>query len=339
MRALHLLQNADIVFYDELVAPEILARARRDAELVLVGKRKGEPGIGQDEINRRLVDAARAGKQVVRLKGGDPFIFGRGGEELEHLREAGIATFVVPGVTAALGCAAEAGLPLTFRKEASQLSFVTANTADGAQAVDWRGLSDPHTTVVVYMGLSCGAACARRLDRRRPQSGRRRPPCSRAARGPTRKRQLGTLDELPALAASVGEGPGFAGHRRGRRARRRLDRAQGKRFRGGRMTAPAQQKLKIKGPVVVTANRLGDGAVVYRAAVGGWTTRLDAAAVVTTAPDASDLLAAADADGIAAVDPYVAPVALADGRIEPGNLRERIRLGGPTFDLPASFGI
>jgi len=105
------------------------------------------------------------------------------------------------------------------------------------------------------------------------------------------------------------------------------------------MTAPSQQKLKVNGPVVVTANRLADGAVVYRAAVGGWTTRLDAAAVVTTAQDAGELLAAASADGIAAVDAYVAPVALTEGRIAPGNLRERIRVAGPTFDLPVSFGI
>lgn len=206
LRALHLLQNADIVFYDELVTDEILARARRDAELVFVGKRKGEPGIGQDAINRRLVDAAREGKQVVRLKGGDPFIFGRGGEELEHLREAGIATFVVPGVTAALGCAAEAGLPLTFRKEATRLSFVTATTADGAQAVDWRGLTDPHSTLVVYMGLSSAPHVRAGLIR----AGRNaQTPAAVLARGtrPNAKTALGVLDDLPALAASVGEGP------------------------------------------------------------------------------------------------------------------------------------
>ena len=154
LRALHVLQAADVIFYDELVGPEILGRARRDAEWIFVGKRKGEPGIGQDAINRLLVEAAKAGRQVVRLKGGDPFVFGRGGEELEYLQQEGVPALVVPGITAALGCAAEAGLPLTFRKEASRLSLITANVADGAASVDWSGLSDPQTTIVVYMGLS-----------------------------------------------------------------------------------------------------------------------------------------------------------------------------------------
>ena len=105
------------------------------------------------------------------------------------------------------------------------------------------------------------------------------------------------------------------------------------------MTAPSQQKLKIHGPVVVTANRLSDGAVVYRAAIGGWTTRIEDAAVVTSAVVAKDLLTIATADDVGAVGAYVAPVELNGGRIEPGNLRERIRLAGPTFDLPITFGI
>src|SRR5260370_4911188 len=109
LRALQRLQGASVVFYDDLVSEAVLDRARRDAERVFVGKRKGQPGIGQDEINRRLVEAARRGRTVVRLKGGDPFIFGRGGEELEVLRQSNIPTVVVPGITAALGCAAEAG--------------------------------------------------------------------------------------------------------------------------------------------------------------------------------------------------------------------------------------
>jgi uroporphyrin-III C-methyltransferase/precorrin-2 dehydrogenase/sirohydrochlorin ferrochelatase len=206
LRALQVLQNADVLFHDELVTPEILARARRDAERVFVGKRKGEPGIGQDEINRRLAEAARAGKTVVRLKGGDPFIFGRGGEELDYLRQAGVATFVVPGITAALGCAAESDLPLTFRKEATRLTFVAANTADGPEAVNWSGLSDPHTTVVVYMGLSSAAAVRDGLI----GAGRDpRTPVAVLARGtrPDAKAVAGRLADLPALAARVGEGP------------------------------------------------------------------------------------------------------------------------------------
>lgn len=105
------------------------------------------------------------------------------------------------------------------------------------------------------------------------------------------------------------------------------------------MTAPSQQKLKVHGPVVVTANRLSDGAVVYRAAVGGWTTRLEAAQVVTNAQAAKELLAAVTADDLGAVGAYVAPVEVNSDRIEPGNLRERIRVAGPTFDLPVRFGI
>ena len=107
MRALHALSDADILFYDELVTAEVLDRARRGAEQVFVGKRRGELGVAQDEINRRMVQAARAGRRVVRLKGGDPFVFGRGGEELEYLRRAGVPVVVVPGITAALGCAAD----------------------------------------------------------------------------------------------------------------------------------------------------------------------------------------------------------------------------------------
>lgn len=105
------------------------------------------------------------------------------------------------------------------------------------------------------------------------------------------------------------------------------------------MTSPLQQKLKINGPVVITANRLSDGAVVYRTADHGWSTQLDDAVVVTTAPAASELLSAAAADDVSAVGAYVAPVQLTDGRIEPGNLRERIRMQGITFNLPATFGI
>src|SRR6185295_5375822 len=163
LKAFHALQNADVIFYDELVTDEILDRARRDAARIFVGKRPGQPGIGQDEINRRLLDAARKGGNVVRLKGGDPFIFGRGGEELEFLRAAGIPVVIVPGITAALGCAAEAGLPLTYRREASRLTFVTAHRADDASAADWSQLADPQATVVVYMGLSAAAVIRDRL--------------------------------------------------------------------------------------------------------------------------------------------------------------------------------
>jgi uroporphyrin-III C-methyltransferase / precorrin-2 dehydrogenase / sirohydrochlorin ferrochelatase len=206
LRALHLLQNADVVLYDELVTAEILDRARRDAKRIFVGKRRGQPGIGQDEINRRLAELARAGEHVVRLKGGDPFVFGRGGEELEYLRAQGIAVTVVPGITAALGCAAEAGLPLTFRAEATRLTFITANRADEAAQIDWAALADPHMTLVVYMGLASATAVRDGLIAagRDPAT-----PAGVLARGtrPDAQAAVGPLSRLSALAASVGDGP------------------------------------------------------------------------------------------------------------------------------------
>jgi uroporphyrin-III C-methyltransferase/precorrin-2 dehydrogenase/sirohydrochlorin ferrochelatase len=206
LRALHALADADVVLYDELVTAAVLDRARRGAEQVFVGKRRGEAGIGQDEINRRLVAAARAGRRVVRLKGGDPFVFGRGGEELEYLREAGVPVVVVPGITAALGCAAEVGLPLTFRNEAGKLAFITAQRAEDAAAIDWSGLADRQTTVVVYMGLASAAAVRDGLI----AAGRdRATPAAVLARGtrPDSQAAVGCLEELAALAADVGEGP------------------------------------------------------------------------------------------------------------------------------------
>ncbi len=343
LRALQVLQSADVVFYDELVTAEILDRARRDCDRVFVGKRRGQPGIGQDEINRRLVEAARKGLSVVRLKGGDPFIFGRGGEELEYLRDANVPAVVVPGITAALGCAAEAGLPLTFRNEATRLTVITAHRAEDAAAIDWSGLADPQTTVVVYMGLASAAAVRDGLI----GAGRdAATPAAVLARGtrPDAKTVVGRLDDIPALASPGRRGARAACHRAIRCTLRRMARAGGRpqcpEDRDRRMTSPLQQKLKITGPVVVTANRLDDGAVVYRTSDGRWATHLDQAAVVSTAPAAGELLAAAMADDTGAVGAYVAPVHLnADGTARPGNLREVIRHAGPTIDLPVTFGI
>src|SRR5258707_3158202 len=154
IKALRALQDADIVFYDELVSPEILDRARRDASRVPVGRRVGKPGIGQDAINRLLIEAARSGQRAVRLKGGDSFVFGRGGEEVEALRAAGIAYSVIPGITAGLGASAQFEVPLTFRNEALRITFLTAHKAEDAEAVDWSALTDAKMTVVVYMGMT-----------------------------------------------------------------------------------------------------------------------------------------------------------------------------------------
>jgi uroporphyrin-III C-methyltransferase / precorrin-2 dehydrogenase / sirohydrochlorin ferrochelatase len=158
LRALQLLQQADVILYDRLVSPQVLERARRDAELIFVGKTPGELGDRQEHIHELLLRHARAGKRVARLKGGDPFVFGRGGEELEALAAHEIPCTVVPGITAALGAAAGAMLPLTHRRLAHSVTFVNGHQAESDQEAggaprDWRFFADPRHTIVFYMGL------------------------------------------------------------------------------------------------------------------------------------------------------------------------------------------
>lgn len=205
LKALRAISDADVIFYDDLVTEGVLDRVRRDAERVFVGKRRGRPGIGQEEINRLVLDAARTGKRVVRLKGGDPFVFGRGGEELEYLRAEGVRVTVVPGISAALGCAAEAELPLTLRNVATKLTMLTAHRVEQGD-VDWPSLAAPDTTLVIYMGLAVAASIRDGLMRagRDPAT-----PVAILARG-TRadsKSVAGRLDTLPALAAAITDGP------------------------------------------------------------------------------------------------------------------------------------
>jgi uroporphyrin-III C-methyltransferase / precorrin-2 dehydrogenase / sirohydrochlorin ferrochelatase len=154
LRALRALQNADVILYDRLVSVEVLDLARRDAERIYVGKAAGATHVSQDEINALLVKLAKEGRRVCRLKGGDPFIFGRGGEELEALAAAGVRFEVVPGVTAAAGCAAYAGIPLTHRDHAQALTFVTGHCKGETSHIDWEMLARPAQTAVFYMGLS-----------------------------------------------------------------------------------------------------------------------------------------------------------------------------------------
>lgn len=206
IKALRALQDADVVYYDELVSVEVLDRVRRDASRVPVGRRVGKPGIGQDAINALLIEAAQAGKRVVRLKGGDAFIFGRGGEEIEALRAAGVAYSVVPGITAALGVAAEFEVPLTFRNEALRITFLTAHKAADAGAVDWGALTDPKMTVVVYMGMSAAATIRDGLLAAGRPSHTPVGVFARATR-PDAQAVVGTLQNLPSLVGQIAGGP------------------------------------------------------------------------------------------------------------------------------------
>jgi len=153
IKALKLLQKADIVFYDALISDDVLELIRRDATLVSVGKRAQSHSVGQDQINQLLIAAVNENTTVVRLKGGDPFIFGRGGEELEALSNEGIKYEVVPGITAALGCASYAGIPLTHRDYSQSLHLVTAHEKGEKSSIDWKNLANKNQTVVFYMGV------------------------------------------------------------------------------------------------------------------------------------------------------------------------------------------
>jgi uroporphyrin-III C-methyltransferase/precorrin-2 dehydrogenase/sirohydrochlorin ferrochelatase len=173
---------------------------------VPVGRRIDKPGIGQDAINKLMIDAAKAGQRAVRLKGGDPFVFGRGGEEVEALREAGVAYAVIPGISAGLGAAAEFEVPLTFRSEALRITFLTAHKTADAEAVDWSILTDEKMTVVVYMGMTAASAVRAGLlaAGRSPQT-----PVGVFARvtRPDSKAAVGTLEQLPKLVEQVDAGP------------------------------------------------------------------------------------------------------------------------------------
>jgi len=164
LKAARLIAEAEIVFADRLVGEGVMKLISPAALVVSVGKSKGEHSVPQNEIHRRMIEAAKAGKRVVRLKGGDPFIFGRGGEEVEALREAGVVVEITPGISAALGIAAATQIPLTHRDMAQAVTFVTGHAALGKEPdLDWVSLARPNQTVVVFMGLGTADAIAARL--------------------------------------------------------------------------------------------------------------------------------------------------------------------------------
>ncbi|MBL0627784.1 siroheme synthase CysG [Aeromonas jandaei] len=202
LHALRQMQQADVVVYDRLVSDEVMALVRRDAKRIFVGKQAGNHCVPQEGINQLLLEEAKKGQRVVRLKGGDPFIFGRGGEELETLVGTGIGFQVVPGITAASGCAAYAGIPLTHRDHAQSVRFVTAHGKGGARDLDWPLLAKDKQTLVFYMGLS---SCATIREQLLAHCKAGNTPVALIERGthPCQRVIRGTLDELPALAVGV----------------------------------------------------------------------------------------------------------------------------------------
>jgi uroporphyrin-III C-methyltransferase/precorrin-2 dehydrogenase/sirohydrochlorin ferrochelatase len=202
-RALRLMQKADVVLYDNLVSDGIMELVRRDAERIYVGKKSSNHTLPQEEINALLVKLAKEGKRVLRIKGGDPFIFGRGGEEIETLAEHGIPFQVVPGISSANGVASYAGIPLTHRDYAQAVTFVTGHLKDGSVNLDWPALSRPHHTVVIYMGLEgLAVICQQLMSHGLPSQH----PIAVVQQGTTRWQRVmtGTLDDIPQRVAEAG---------------------------------------------------------------------------------------------------------------------------------------
>ncbi|QHQ19288.1 uroporphyrinogen-III C-methyltransferase [Pectobacterium brasiliense] len=199
LRGLQVMQQADVVLYDHLVSPDVLDLVRRDAERICVGKRASAHSLPQDEINQLLVKLAQEGKRVVRLKGGDPFIFGRGGEELQAVAQAGITFQVVPGVTAAAGVTAYAGIPLTHRDYAQSVLFITGHCRPDGDSLDWSTLARGRQTLAIYMGTMKAAEISQQLIAHGRSS---QTPVAVISRGTRHDQQvqIGTLQQLEHLA-------------------------------------------------------------------------------------------------------------------------------------------
>lgn len=200
-RALRLMQQADVIVYDRLISKEVLELTRRDAHRIYVGKERDNHSVPQDQINQLLVDLAKEGKRVCRLKGGDPFVFGRGGEEIETLTANGVNFQVVPGITAALGSSAYAGIPLTHRDYSQSVVFVTGHLKDGSMNLNWKGLAQPNQTIVFYMGLKgLPVICEKLMEHGLPAD----LPIALVQQATTPRQRVftGTLASMPALIAS-----------------------------------------------------------------------------------------------------------------------------------------
>ncbi len=205
LRAARLIGEADSIVYDHLIADGVLELARPDAQKIYAGKETTKHTLPQQELNLLLVQLAREGKKVVRLKGGDPFIFGRGGEEIETLVEFGVPFEVVPGVTAAAGCAAYAGIPLTHREHAQTVVFATGHLKDGTVNLDWAALARPHQTVVFYMGIGgIGEICRQMIAHGLPETH----PAAVVQNGTSTRQRVLTADlaTLPEKVAAAGVG-------------------------------------------------------------------------------------------------------------------------------------